>query len=101
MYKYTVIKKASPNRHGIRIIQGEGETGYHVEELIEFEDESYWEHADEGNGLPFDTLEEATKAFDERVKELSNTPNWAAQEEYDREYGTINGYAPWQYDNEY
>jgi hypothetical protein len=96
MHKATVIRKASPNRFPIRLAQyGNGvETVFCVEEL---DPDGDWD----GDAEPFDSLSEAAAFFDHRVKELSATPNWEAQVEYDDANGTVNGYAPWQFRNEY
>ena len=64
------------------------------------EDGWYWvcESLDDYDTMDteFENLEEATVYFDERVKELAETPNWEAQARYDEEHGTDNGYAVWQ-----
>lgn len=89
-----IIKKANPNRFPIRLVRYEAFDGYWVEET---DSEGYWE---EDGAQSFPTETEATQYFDKRCKELNTTPNWDAQKEYDDEHGTINGYAPWQYNRE-
>jgi hypothetical protein len=97
MTKNKLLRKANPNRHGsVRLYEGldnPGHTYWYVEDwtLSEYEP----------NFIPFDILADAERYFDEYVSELANEPNWEAQAEYDEEHGTINGYAPWQFDREY
>lgn len=96
------VKQCAPNRFPVRVIDvRENITDAPTYMVEETDPEGYWEYTEEGNSV-FETksLEKAMKYFKERVKELSETPNWEAQEEYDDEHGTINGYAPWQFNEE-
>jgi hypothetical protein len=83
-----LIERANPNRHGwVKLMSEDGffyvrEPG--VDDLIDF-----------------DNLADAKAHYDACVKSLADTPNWEAQAEYDAERGTVNGYAPWQYNREY
>jgi hypothetical protein len=90
------IEKAYPNRHGwVR--------------LVEVSDPSeaipWWYVREPGSTEPddiveFATLESARNYYNARLKHWLATPNWEAQAEYDAEHGTINGFAPWQYNRE-
>ncbi len=42
----------------------------------------------------YDDRVEAERHYNKLLAELQDTPNWAAQEDYDREHGTVNGYDP-------
>lgn len=89
-----VIKKAFPNKFPIRIVQYDSDELYYVQET---DPEGYWED----DGYEATCKEDAETYFAKRCKELQNTPNQAAQDAYDDEHGTINGYAPFQYNREY
>jgi hypothetical protein len=86
-----IIQRANPNRHGeVRLIEDEGwfylsVPGQRGCDAIELGEE----------------LAPARKAFDEEVGRMSAQPNWEAQARYDAEWGTDNGYAPWQLSREY
>lgn len=86
-----ILKRANPNRHGWIILK---ETT-HVDEV-------YYTvvGADEYEHEP-ESLAEAEALFDRLVNELKDEPNWEAQAEYDDAHGTINGYAPFQYQREF
>jgi hypothetical protein len=85
-----VIRKASPNRFPIRLVEIDGL--FYVEEM----EDGYWD-----SYVEYENLSSATEHFEERVRELAQTPNWEAQAEYDELHGTDNGYAPWDYGREY
>lgn len=48
----------------------------------------------------FQMFPDAEARYEAEAKRLVTTPNWEAQERYDAANGTINGYAPWQYNQE-
>lgn len=88
---YQIIEKSRPNGFALilRKYTCDGVDCYCVRSSQDADD------------IEFDTEAEARKFYDEYKKELSSTPNWELQEKYDNEHGTINGYAPWQYNSEY
>lgn len=98
MTKPIVIKQANPNRFPIRLVSYTNDEGDEtVYEVQETDDEGYW--MEDTQSTP--DLKVAEHIFTKRCKELSETPNQAAQDAYDEEHGTINGYAPYQYNREY
>lgn len=90
-----VIQKGKYNGWDLRLIQYNEDGVYCIQEP----DDDGWNGWDEGE--EFDNLPQALQAFTERANQLSQTPNWEAQACYDNEHGTINGYAPWQFNREY
>lgn len=52
-------------------------------------------------GDEYDTREAAEKGFADLVMELAESPNWEAQAAYDEQWGTINGYPPFNYFREH
>jgi hypothetical protein len=88
------IKKANPNRHGLMVLDVDDDGVYWITPPHDpdFEEDPY----DVGTNL-----QEATVAFDSEVQRLAKVPNWEAQAAYDDEHGTINGYSPFQFRDEY
>lgn len=88
MTKPTIIKSARPNRYPIRLVSYTNDEGTEtVFEVQETDEEGYWEE-----GFSTESLQVAEQAFEKRCKELSQTPNWEAQAQYDEQHGTDNGY---------
>jgi hypothetical protein len=103
-----IIHYAEPNRLGVialveitanseelaRIWWGDdyvGKAMYIVTEELHYgDDDRYIEPID----TVFSDKLSAERYYNELLDELLNTPNRSAQEEYDREHGTINGYDP-------
>lgn len=55
---------------------------------------------DAEDGAEFVTFDEAKTFYQAEFDRLAKEPNWEAQARYDDANGTINGYAPWQYNQE-
>lgn len=86
------IKKSRPNGWRLSLAEhaGDGDTVYIV----------FGPEDEPDEGQEFVTLSEANAYYEEQVLILAKTPNWEAQAAYDEAYGTDNGYAPWQYNQE-
>lgn len=91
-----VLKTARPNGWGWRIVQWPDDYAFFIEE--EINEENGYSHWEEYND--YSTLEEAEAAFASLVAESASKPNLAMQAQYDEEHGTVNGYAPWQLNQE-
>jgi hypothetical protein len=85
------VSRVNPNRHGFI-------------ELLQDEDGNFYVTTpDDDDGEMFCANEEAAARarYDAEVEHYATTPNWELQAAYDAEHGTINGYAPWQYRDEF
>lgn len=105
--KITAILNSNPNAHGnLRLA------------LVTAEPDDWMPEAEpmyvvaqpgdtirEGDGMEYPVTDEglvaAAAQYDADFKRWSDTPNWEAQARYDAEWGTDNGYAPWQLNREY
>jgi hypothetical protein len=107
-FSVDIVYYAEPNRLGVialleitanneelaRIRWGDNHVGRSMyivtEELHYGDDDRYVEPID----IAFNDKFSAEHYFSKLLDELLGTPNRSAQEEYDREHGTINGYDP-------
>lgn len=88
----TVVQKANPNLHGwVKLVHDNEAGDWYVRE----------EGMDAADAPSFDVFDDAEAFYKARVAELHNTPNHEAQARYDAEWGTDNGYAPWQLNREF
>lgn len=91
-----LIKESKPNGWRLRLV------------CWTFEgNEPYWtvygpdaDGRDPDDGDQSYSLADAEARYEAEAKRLATTPNWEAQARYDDAHGTINGYAPWQYNQE-
>lgn len=81
-----IVKSARPNGHLVQLVRTNAEED-------EYEVRSFGPD-DEENDFNCTSIADAQVRFDAEVKRLAKVPNWAAQEAYDREHGTVNGGVP-------
>jgi hypothetical protein len=97
----TLVKSARPNGHLLRLVHCV-DTAY--ETPAEYEHVWFVSGPDcerDDDGAEFDTLAEAEAFFAAEQVRLAEVRNWEAQAAYDAEWGTDNGYAPFQFGREY
>ena len=104
MTKRKTLKRSRPNGWDLSLVKFT-ETPGHGEDYVDAE--VYYvvfgpddDDQNPDDGQEFDTLAEAEVYYEAQVLVLSKTPNWEAQARYDEANGTINGYAPGQYNLE-
>jgi hypothetical protein len=94
-FNIDILRYAEPNRLGmialLEITAHGGEARYVVAEELHYGDDDRYV---EPNDIAFNDKPSAERHYNKLLDELLGTPNWSAQEEYDREHGTINGYDP-------
>ncbi len=93
MRNCTLIEKRRPNGFHVALWADNGGDAWYVE--VQTSDDY------DTDPCEYETMEEAKADFDLNCRELANQPNWDAQDAYDDAHGTINGYAPHQYNREY
>ena len=105
--KKTFLERCNPNRHGeVRLVFYEETAPEGHADDPEFEPESIYVVESPGygyspdGGAEFLNEVDGRAEYDREVKRLSEEPNWEAQAEYDEQHGTVNGYAPWQFQRE-
>lgn len=88
-YHEEILERQVVNGFHVELIASKNEDGDQFLELLvdgELEQED------------FESTNEARHAFLDLCEELRRTPNWELQAQYDEAHGTVNGYAPHDYD---
>lgn len=87
----TVHRSCNPNRLGIiGLVEVRGDNAG----WVVVQEEVYEGMTEDWQSWDYDSLEQATRAYEALVADASNTPNWELQAEYDEAHGTINGEDP-------